>query len=183
MSARDIFEQSNGVVTKEYYAELEKRGIIGTIAVNLFRAQKTSTRAKVYRGRRFRGAAYDTKQWAMDNLCRCLEEHGSELGITFGWKEDPASFVPWVLYIDLPNGQCSFHSPTRGKGPCYPGDWDRQHASEERILAFCDAVMEGRHAVQERPASADDVQGSAGDCEERAVDPHPLETYRQADLF
>jgi hypothetical protein len=143
MTAREMFEQSNGVVTKNYYADLETRGILGSVAVNLFRAQKTSTRAKRYRGRRFRDAAYDTKQWAMDKLCRALLEHGKSLGIAFGWKEDKGGFVPWVLYVDLPNGQVSFHSPARGEGPNYPGDWDRQHASEERVLAFCDAVMEG----------------------------------------
>ncbi len=41
----------------------------------------------------------------------------------------------------LPVSQISFHSPTRGKGPGYPGDWDRTHQSAERIVSFCDAIL------------------------------------------
>jgi len=97
--------------------------------VNLFRAQKCSTRAKVYRGGlrgigSFRSLAYQRKAWSMKNLCDCLAEHGSELGINFGWKRDPNTPLhdapSWVLYVDLPQGQVSFHSPTRYAGPDYP---------------------------------------------------------------
>ena len=146
MTARLVFEQSNGEVTRQYYADLNSRGPLGQIAVCLFRAQKTSTRAKRYRGRGYRGAAYDVKSWSMGEVCKLLAEHGEFLGFRYGWKEDPS--VPfgedpsWVLYVDIPQfGQVSFHSPSRGTGPAYAGDWDQQHASEERILAFCDHIM------------------------------------------
>jgi len=118
--------------------------------VNLFRAQKCSTRAKVYRGGlrgigSFRSLAYQRKAWSMKNLCDCLAEHGSELGINFGWKRDPNTPLhdapSWVLYVDLPQGQVSFHSPTRYAGPDYPGEWDGVRASCERVLAFCEAVF------------------------------------------
>jgi len=76
--------------------------------------------------------------------CAALAEHGEALGIAYGWKRDPLAFTnPWVLYVDLPNGQVSFHSPARGEGPDYAGEWDAMHASEERILAFCDGVTNG----------------------------------------
>lgn len=71
MNVREIFHGSDGEATKLLYAELEKRGPIGTIALNLFRAQKASTRAKVYR-RKFKGAAYDKKNWSLRNLCDAL---------------------------------------------------------------------------------------------------------------
>ena len=157
MKAIEVFAQSNGELTKRYYVELEKRGSLGLIAVNLFRAQKTSTRAKLYRGRRYKDAAYDTKTWSMQNLVKILADRWPELWReniesgadrpTYGWKEDPETLfgerASWVLYVDLPQGQVSFHSPTRLDGPDYVGEWDGQRKSAERILAFCDSVYAG----------------------------------------
>jgi hypothetical protein len=158
MTASEVFRQSNGEVTRRYYEELQKRGPLGVIATNLFRGQKTSTRAKLYRGRGYKSAAYETKGWAISNLCETLEQHGEALGFRWGWKEDPT--VPFgdrpsqVIYCEIPGfGQVSFHSPTRDKGPKYAGEWDGQHASEERILAFADAVM----AMPERHPGIDAI--------------------------
>jgi len=148
MTAAQVFSQNDGQVTKAYYAELASRGTLGEIAVALFRCQKRSSRAKDYRRGKWRRAAYDVKQWSLGELCRLLSIHGESLGFVWGWKEDPAVVfgerASQVLYVDLPGfGQCSFHSPDRGEGPRYGGDWDGQHASKERIAAFCDAVMVG----------------------------------------
>ena len=49
--------------------------------------------------------------------------------------------MPWVVYIDIPQGQVSFHSPDRYIGPDYMGEWDGSHMSEERILSYCDRVL------------------------------------------
>jgi hypothetical protein len=142
-----VYEQSDGEVTKAFYADLAACGQVGELAVNLFRAQKCSTRAKVYRGGirgqgSYRSMAYDRKNWSMQNLAKVLGTHGAGLNITFGWREDQnQDYHSWVLYVDLPTGQVSFHSATRGNGPDYPGDWDGQHASAERIIAFCDQVL------------------------------------------
>lgn len=120
IAALEVFKQSDGAVTRAYYADLERRGPIGVVAMNLFRAQKTSTRAKKYRGGirgmgSYRSMAYERKAFSMAELCKMLEKHGAALGISYGWKEDPGEFVPWVLYVDLPGlGQVSFHSLTRG---------------------------------------------------------------------
>jgi hypothetical protein len=148
MRATDVFAGSDGELTRRYYAALQTRGPVGLIAMNLFRAQKTSTRAKLYRGRRYKSAAYDVKSYSMSELCRVLADHGAQLGIAYGWKEDPATVFgsepSWVLYVDLASyGQVSFHSPSRGSGPAYSGEWDGQHASERRFLAFCDHVFMG----------------------------------------
>ncbi len=151
--AADIYLGSDGEATKRYYAELEAIGPIGIVATNLFRAQKCSARAKVYRGGirgrgSYRSMAYDRKQWAMDNLCRALAEHSESLGIRYGWKRDEATVfgnrASWVLYLELPQGQVSFHSPTRGEGPEFAGDWDGVRRSMERILQFCDEVLMNR---------------------------------------
>jgi hypothetical protein len=152
MKAIEVYCGSDGELTKRYYGELEKRGPIGLVAMNLFRAQKCSTRAKTYRGGirgqgSFKRMAYDRKAWSMDNLVAILEKHAVELNITFGWKKDIDVLFgddpSWVLYIDLPQGQVSFHSPARGKGPDYPGRFDGLRKSAERIIEFCDSVMTG----------------------------------------
>lgn len=154
MNARDVFEGSEAEVTKAYYAALAARGPAGDVAVNLMRAQKCSTRAKRYRGGirgvgSYRSMAYETKSWAMVNLCKVLDTHGKQLKIRFGWKPDPTVIFgerpSWVLYIDLPQGQVSFHSPSRLSDHGYAGEWDRERRSEERVLAFCDSVY--HHAM------------------------------------
>lgn len=152
MTALEVYAGSDGELTKRYYAELSARGPIGLVAMNLFRAQKASSRAKVYRGGirgqgSFKRMAYDKKSWSMEQLVEILGKHGSELNITYGWKQDLRVLfgeeASWVLYVDLPTGQVSFHSPTRGSGPDYPGQWDGLRESAGRIVRFCDRVMGG----------------------------------------
>lgn len=140
-SAEAIYRGSDGAETSAYYKHLEGRGPIGIVAMNLFRAQKCSSRAKVYRGRRFKDAAYERKEYSLRELCRVMKHHGPQSGIWYGWREDPSQdFARWVLYVELPEGQVSFHAPARGLGPDHDRDWDREHKSEERIIAFCDRV-------------------------------------------
>jgi len=156
MNAHEVYEGSDGELTKRYYAELEKRGHSGLLALNLFRAQKCSARAKVYRGGMrgkgsYKSMAYDRKQWSLENLCEILGQHAEALRVRWGWKKDPAVLfgeqASYVLYVDLPQGQVSFHAPGRGKGPDYPGDWDRSKESAARIIEFCDAVFHQREGV------------------------------------
>ena len=66
-----------------------------------------------------------------------------EAGIKFGWREEsPDSEVPWVVYFDLLTGQVSFHSPSRGEGPDYQGEWDAVlSASTERIQAAIQQIL------------------------------------------
>lgn len=139
MKAAEVFKQNNGDVTKAYYAEMNSRGTTGQLAVALFRAQKRSSAAKTYRGGRYRHAAYDVKNWSLGEICRLAMLDGS---VKWGWKKDP--YTPafeWVLYVDLPAGQVSFHSASRLDGPDYVGEWDGiRGASADRIIAFCDSV-------------------------------------------
>lgn len=178
MRAREVFDGSDGLKTRAYYADLEKRGPIGQAAVRLFRAQKTSTRAKLYRGRSYKSAAYDVKSWSMGELCRVLAEHGDSLGIAYGWKRDPNTVFgeepSWVLYCDLASyGQVSFHSPSRGAGPDYPGTWDGQHLSEHRILVFCDRVS-GLPEQDKQTVECDGIRGPVAVMESPKVGPQPL---------
>lgn len=144
-----IWNGSDGEATKALYAQLETLGPIGLLAVNLFRANKASTRAKVYRGGvpgkgSYRGMAYDRKQWAMTNLCTVLTTHAAALDLRWGWKPDPAQpFHAWVLYLDLPTGQVSFHTAARGTGPDYAADWDGSRGvSTDRILRWIARITE-----------------------------------------
>ena len=145
MKAADVFYQNDGKVTTAYYQDLASRGPLGRIAVALFRTQKRSSRAKDYRRGKYRRAAYDVKTWSMQELCKELIENGAAFGITFGWKLDPnvvfGEDPSWVLYVNLPEGQVSFHNPNRGTGPDYTSEWDGvRGASESRIIRFCDSV-------------------------------------------
>jgi len=152
MKAQDVYAGSNGEVTTTYYRLLSAKGPVGLVAVALFRAQKCSHRAKQYRGgskengqyKSYRQMAYDRKNWSMGELCKALTTH-KDIGIAWGWKEDPAApRFSWVLYIDLPTGQVSFHSETRMDGPDYKGDWDGvREASAGRVLRWCDMVFGG----------------------------------------
>ncbi|MGC4052910.1 MAG: hypothetical protein QM757_26580 [Paludibaculum sp.] len=144
--AARIYNGSDGEATRALYAELQAVGPAGVVAMNLFRAMKCSARAKVYRGGnaqgRYRDLAYERKAWSLGLLVDILARHAAQLGIRYGWKEDPATIgFEWVLYVDLPTGQVSFHSPTRGKGPDYAANWDRANMSPDRIVAFCDSLL------------------------------------------
>lgn len=148
MDVKEIFHGSDGEATRALFDELEKHGAIGLVAINLFRAQKSSTRAKVYRGGirgqgSYRSMAYSKKQWSMDKLCDILSDKAATLGIRWGWKKDPkAEFHDWVLYVDLPTGQLSFHTAARGTGPDYAGEWDGvRGASNERLISWVGSVM------------------------------------------
>lgn len=142
---------SNGDATKALYDRLEALGPAGAIAVNLFRACKSSGRAKVYRGGErgrgsYRSMAYGRKEWAMENLCAGLAQHAGAAGIArWGWAEDPAQPVhKHILYVDLPTGQVSFHTAARGEGPDYAAPWDGvRDASAGRICSWCARLFDG----------------------------------------
>jgi len=165
ISAAAVYTGSNGDLTRQYYIELAQAGPIGEVALNLMRAQKCSSRAKVYRGGvrgrgSYRDMAYERKAWSMSNLCDILAEHAAALGITWGWKIDPdMTKYPWVLYVDLPTGQVSFHNAHRIHGPDYPGVWDGERKSTERILSFCDTVYRTTVKITGGPSDGIHQQG------------------------
>ncbi len=148
MNPLAVYEGSDASQTKALYSKMESLGPIGLLALNLFRAQKCSARAKLYRGGipgggSFKDMAYDRKAWSLKNLNSILLKHHLELRIPWGWQRDPAEkLAPWVLYIDLPQGQVSFHSTERYSGPDYLKCWDGRHKNAERIITFCSEVLE-----------------------------------------
>lgn len=152
-SILSIYEGSNGDATKALYAELEQRGPLGIVALNLFRANKNSARAKVYRGGirgkgSFKSMAYERKQWAIDNLVSVLTQHAEALGITWGWGVDEKQeYHRHVLYVEAPTGQISFHVRDRGDGPDYAAGWDGvRGASPQRACSLAARVLEGAMA-------------------------------------
>ena len=147
MRAESVYIQYDGAVTKRYYTILcESRGVAVVLAMKTFRAQKCSARAKVYTKRSYTLNAYSRKEYSMGELCKVLDVYSTNLMIRYGWKEDPtvrfATEASFVLYVELPTGQISFHNPRRGNGPDYPGEWDHARSSQERILKFCDMVFD-----------------------------------------
>ncbi len=145
LTARSVYDGSNGGATRSFCCQLEKKGRAGKLAAGLFRVQKASSRAKQYKGGidtkggkvRYRDLAYRRKEVCMAKLCELLEMDGH--GMTWGWKKDPSqAHADQVLYVEIPQGQVSFHSPERYAGPEYRRDWDGAHQSEKRIIQFCD---------------------------------------------
>lgn len=143
-----VYKGSDGNATSTMYGRIALRfGDRGQVAINLFRACKTSERAKRY-SRRYKGAAYDTKNWSLAQVCKHLATHGQALGIGWGWAVDVAAAErddPFrhVLYVDIPTGQVSFHSRERGDGPDYRRDWDGQRGlAPERICRWVAKLFE-----------------------------------------
>ena len=141
-----IYWASDGEATRELYRDLQQLGGTGPIAVNLLRAAKCSERAKLYRrGRGYKTAAYDRKDWSIRNLAELLEKDSH--GLQWGWAIDEdlqARGDPHhhIVYIELPTGQVSFHVGTRHAGPDFAGEWDRQkNTAAERIIAWAASVF------------------------------------------
>jgi hypothetical protein len=144
MNAYETYIGSNADATRLLYAKLTAIGPVGIVATNLFRAVKCSSRAKGYHRRDHSREAYGRKQWSIQNVCDALSEHAASLGIVWGWGEDRNTMgYPWVLYVEIPTGQVSFHSPVRGSGPDYPGEWDHQkEASHTRICQWTQGLLD-----------------------------------------
>lgn len=121
-----IYHGSDGAATQALYEQLTAHGPRGIVAVNLFRASKTSARAKLYRRGVHKRSAYDRKAWSITNLASALHEHASAVGIEqWGWGKDPRTIgFPWVFYAELPTGQVSYHTESRGVGPDFGKQWD-----------------------------------------------------------
>jgi hypothetical protein len=145
--SRIVYQTSDGSVTRRFYRALKERGPWGDVAAALFKAQKASKRAKKYgpvagvAGSSYRDLSYQRKAEALAHLCTLLEAKIPDWA--WGWKEDGASGLPpWVLYVEIPQGQVSFHSNERFSGPDYKGKWDGMRGySEERIILFCDFIL------------------------------------------
>lgn len=140
MRAHEVFLQSNGAVTLEYYDRLSSIGPHGELAVALMRALKRSKKPSGFGFRRVskrkterydNGEAYE---WAITEIIRVLMTHANDLSYRWGWLEG------W-LYIELPNGQVRLPSEDRGLAQDYGADkvWDGGN-SDLRIVQFCDAV-------------------------------------------
>ena len=151
ITIRQAYNGSNSGASKSVCSQLEKKGRLGRIAAELFRIQKTSSRAKKYRGgvstdvysRSYRGLAYERKDKVLDRLCDIL--YNDACGLTWGWARDNSQLAAkYFLYIELPQGQISFHSRDRYVGDNYSGGWDGQQASEARIIEFCEMVLAGQ---------------------------------------
>jgi len=137
MKARSIFKARDSKATMEFCTELATRGIDGAVAVSLYQVQYSSSRAKKYR-RDGRQSSYARKNQVLSRVPHWLKASS----IPFGWGHDRSTIAyPWVLYVDLPTGQCSFHNQSRGPGPDYLGKWIDDKPSFDVVMDYCDAVL------------------------------------------
>lgn len=152
---------SDGALTLQAFAALLACGYNGELACLLFRAMKASTRAKVYRGGNgkdsYRKLSYDRKGESLALLCEFLTGCSADC---WGWKMDHSAQHNnrWVLYVELPNGQVSFHSEKRYSGPEFKGEWNRDSHSEESVVTFCEEVIADESPEQK---AADDAAQAA----------------------
>jgi hypothetical protein len=72
----------------------------------------------------------------------------------WGWGEDPGQqYHRWVLYVDLPTGQASFHTLERFGGPPHPRGWDRNGGrSADHIISYATGVLTGKMPLRPEPA-------------------------------
>ena len=135
-SVAEIVEGSDAGATKALYRALDAVGPLGQVAHHLLAAQKNSSRAKRYRS--YADRYYETKGSQLDQLTHVLPE----TTLVWGWGEDPAGPLPWVLYVELPTGQVSFHAHRRGDGPTYADAWDGiPGASQWRIIRWAQSLI------------------------------------------
>ncbi|MEQ8667583.1 MAG: hypothetical protein RIC12_00335 [Pirellulales bacterium] len=154
--ARLVMDGSQSSKTRAFYRRLEKLGRRGRVAAQLFRSQKTSSRAKKYRGGlatiSYSELSYRRKGDSLEKLCELLKEDSLDMDWGGAWDPDQ-DYAPYILYVDLPQGQISFHSISRFSGPDYSTPWDGKHASEDRIVEFAQTVVDGAQSVASVPES------------------------------
>jgi hypothetical protein len=119
---------------------LEGHGPTGEIASFMLRAQIYSDAAKSADTRSDAQDIYSRKNWAMQRLYFALKAHAASAGLEWGWGPDPDTrYYPHVLYVDVPTGQISFHSPWGGQ-PQYTKSWDGSGDTRERIIAWAQTI-------------------------------------------
>jgi hypothetical protein len=149
---QSIYAASDGDATRLLYASLEELGSAGIIAVNLLRASKCSERAKAYRkGRGYKTAAYERKDWSIHNLAGAL--FVDDLGLRWGWAVDGALLNRGdphhhIIYVEMPTGQVSFHLGVRYAGPDFAGEWDGvKDAASDRIIRWAAQLFDNPRAA------------------------------------
>ncbi len=150
-----VYLGSNGQDTTLMFDRLRAVGHRGLIAVSLFRASKSSGRAKVYRGGdrdgSWRAQAYARKDWSLEEVSTRLARDAN--GMTWGWGRDlelEAKGDPHVnlLYVDLPTGQVSFHCAQRYEGPAYGKSWDGIHdVHGQRVCSWAALLLAETEAL------------------------------------
>lgn len=143
-----VYQASSADDTRRLYLELTKMSPAGELASNLMRACKKSERAKVYRQRAHTASSYDGKAWAMGEICRLLLRYPT-LVSAWGWGlDDKQPLHKHVLYVELPQGQVSFHTDSRGLGPDYGKPWDgKTGMSAQRACTFAASVLDQLEAA------------------------------------
>ena len=146
-----VYKARDAQRTRDLYARLVAKPPRGIVAVNVLRAARNSEMAKGYSKGSATRAAYETKDWAIGELCRALVEKPGVI-TSWGWGRDPKAVgFEDVLYIDMPGcGQISFHNSHRYAGPDYPGEWDGVVGKVSiRVCRWVEAILNDREVITE----------------------------------
>jgi hypothetical protein len=179
--------ESRAWYTRWILRQLTACGPLGQVAAELVRIQKAGTQAGVYRGtaasgNSFRELALRRKR---EHLLKLVGLLGSmRPAPSWGWANDPLQpQARWVLCLDLPTGQVSFHSSERFEGP----DYTRRRESdvsprEHRILAFCDALLSGTLPAAAVPAAGTYGPGPSAGPSSQPCQPGPRAPFGQVEV-
>ena len=152
----EAFSTSSPQLSRRLCKDLDSMGPLGQLASRLFKAEKASKQAGSYQGkapvsrRPYCDYSKDRmREMLMKTVC-LLDAHAKLLGISWGWRaNDKPDSPPWVLGIDLPNGQVTYGLPDRLMGPDYESASDSDFYNSIRITDFCAGVLDGRWMVME----------------------------------
>lgn len=147
----EVYKGRDANRTKALYAKLVAKPPRGIIAVNVLRAARNSEMAKGYKGRSAHAKAYESKDWAIGELCDALMRDPSVI-TSWGWgRDEQAVKFEDVLFLDLPGaGQISFHNSYRRVGPDYPGAWDGiRLQTARRVCLWVEAILNDREVITE----------------------------------
>lgn len=150
----EAFYTFNAPLSRRLCQDLDAMGPMGQLASLLFKAGKASKQARSYQGkapvsrRPYCDYSKDRmKEMLMKAVC-LLDAHAKPLGISWGWRaNDKPDSPPWVLSIDLPNGQVTYGLPDRLMGPDYESASESDFYNSIRITELCADVLDGRWMV------------------------------------
>lgn len=146
-----VYQGRDAERTRALYALLVTKPPRGLVGVNVLRAARTSEMAKGYKSGKSARKAYDTKDWAIGELCAALTANPGVIP-SWGWGRDPKAVgFEDVFYLDLPGaGQISFHNSHRRVGPDYPGSWDGvKNETTRRVCRWVEAILNDREVITE----------------------------------
>jgi hypothetical protein len=149
MRAREVYDGSDGELTKRYYAALAERGVIGFDRDESLPCTEVLRPGEALSRRRVQRRSVRPEELVMGLLCSRAGAamRGARNRVRVEGRSQGRRTTSGCSTSTCPPAKCSFHAAAHGEGPDYSratGTGSIQRA--ERILAFCDQVIRRRPA-------------------------------------